>query len=116
MVDYEVGGLKSNKVRMSNTEQLQSYNDNLERAAVGMQEVAARTGGYVVDTSDQIKKFKIEPGSGVNAVAINGLTPEMKGELANTGFPRTSGSGSGDRDPAQSLEDKPSELTINRKP
>jgi len=112
LVDYEVGGLNAKRVRATNSEQLQGYNDNLERAAVGMQEVAARTGGYVVDNSDQIRKFKIAPQT-INAVQLNGLTPEMRGELAGTGFPRTSPQPA-PSEPSQSLEQKPSELVVTR--
>lgn len=112
LVEYGSGGLSAQRVRKTNAEQLQGYNDNLERAAVGMQEVSARSGGYIVDNSEQIKSFKIEKGT-MNAVQINGLTPEMKGELRDTGFPRTAPQPTQD-DPAVNLESKPSELVVTK--
>lgn len=112
LVDYASGGINSTRIRATNAEQLQGYNDNLERAAVGMQEVTARTGGYLVDNSDQIRKFKIAPQT-VNAVQLNGLTPEMRGELAGTGFPRTSPQPAAS-EPSQSLEQKPSEIVVTK--
>lgn len=113
LVDYAIGGLQANKVRMTNQRQLASFNDNVESAAVGMEEVSKRSGGYIVDNGINIRKFKLRPGT-VNAVQLNGLTPEMKGELSDTAVARTK-TGSNDTD-GQRLENTPGELTITKRP
>ena len=59
---WEEGGTKMRgKKAMTNRQQLQSYNNQLELAAVGMQEVAMRSPN-IADNSAYMKKFKIKNG------------------------------------------------------
>jgi hypothetical protein len=75
------------KKYLTNAQQLQSYNNSLELAAVGMKEVAMRSGN-IADTSAAIKKHKIQNGQ-YNAVRLNSLTNEMRGELKNTSMQKS---------------------------
>jgi hypothetical protein len=112
--EHEVGGLKLRRIqRMSNAQQLQSYNNNLELAAVGMKEVAMRTQN-VVDRSDEIRKKKIQPGTR-NAIELNSITPVMRRELASTSFEASAVMKKGNESPERNLEDTPAELTITKK-
>ncbi len=111
MAEWSEGGQKIvRRRRMSNAQQLQSYNNQLELAAVGMQEVAMRSPN-IVDNSQHIKKFKIKNGQ-YNAVRLNSLTPEMRNELATTSF-KKSGVMSGK--PETKLEDNATQLSITRR-
>jgi len=112
LVDWESGGLSARMVRMSNAEQLNSYNNNLEDAAAGSEAVSSRTGGFIVDSAAKIRQFKIGIGT-VNAVQLNGITPEMRGELDDTGFTSTT---AGSDNVSESLENTPGELTVTRTP
>ncbi len=113
LVEFESGGRNKRKVRRTNAQQLSSYNRSLESAAVGMTEVAARSGGVVADSGDRIRSYKLKPGT-VNAVDLNGMTDEMYGELRNTDLPVKSRTAK--NNPAQNLEDRPHQLTITRSP
>lgn len=108
--EYEEGGLNYNNNRRSVAQQLQGYNAALKNAAVGMQEVAARS-PVIRDISGDILGYQIQPGT-MSAVRINHLTPEMKQELQPTGFPGT-GSNRQD-DPTRTVEDSPSELAVRK--
>ncbi len=115
MNDYESGGLNSKKIAMTNEEQLKSYNRQLASAAVGMKEVASRT-PWIRDDSKRVKDFAIDPGT-TSMVQINGLTKEMQGYLSGTAFSQSSSSGDPTpNNPAQKLEEKPSELTVTKTP
>ncbi len=113
LADFDNGGLTKKTVRRTNRQQLMSYNRNLESAATGMTEVAARSGGALVDTSDRIRSYKLQPGQ-VNLVDLNGMTEEMHGEVRNTPYPIKSRVAN--NNPAQKLEDRPNQLTITRSP
>ena len=112
LADYDVGGLSKKMVRRTNAEQVAGYNRNLEDASVGMKEIAARTG--YKDNSGEVLKYQIALRS-QNLVEINGLTPEMRGELGSTQFAKTA-TGAIDvaKRPETKLEINPSELTVRR--
>jgi hypothetical protein len=111
MAQWELGGQKMRgRKRMTNAEQLNSYNNNLELAAVGMQEVAMRSGN-IVDNSDFIKKHKIKNGD-YNAVRLNSITGEMRRELASTSMKQSSVMKG---NPELKLEDNATQLAITRR-
>ncbi len=109
---WEEGGTKMRgKKAMTNRQQLQSYNNQLELAAVGMQEVAMRSPN-IADNSAYMKKFKIKNGQ-FNAVKLNSLTPEMRGELAETSMKKSSVMKSAG--PENKLENSAAELAITKR-
>ena len=109
---WEDGGrTMKGKKSITNRQQLQSYNNQLELAAVGMQEVAMRSQN-IAHTSDTIKKYKIENGQ-YNAVKLNSLTPEMRGELSETAMKKSGVMKKGG--PEDRLEDNVTQLTITRR-
>lgn len=111
MAVWDEGGQKIvRRKSMTNAQQLQSYNNNLELAAVGMQEVAMRSGN-IVDNSKAIQKHKIRNGQ-YNAIKLNSLTPEMRGELKNTSMQQ---SGVMKGTPENQLETTASQLAITRR-
>ena len=110
LVDYQDGGLQIRKKKnLTTREQLASYNNNIQLAAVGMKEVAMRSSN-IVDNSDYMLGRKIKMGSAPNAVKINGLTPEMVGELSGTSL-----KGSVLLQGGPQLEDNATELAITRR-
>ncbi len=112
LANWEDGGLRmKGKKSLTNRQQLQSYNNQLELAAVGMQEVAMRSAN-IADNSAYIKKFKIKNGQ-YNAVKLNSLTPEMRGELADTSMTKSSVMKTGG--PENKLEQTAVELSITRR-
>lgn len=107
---WEEGGLKiRGKKLITNRGSLQSYNNDLEMAAVGMEEVAMRSAS-IVDTSSQIRAQKIKPGQ-MNAVRLNSLTGTMREDLAQTSM-RKSGVMQGAE---TRLEDNVTQLAITRR-
>lgn len=111
LAQWEEGGQKiRGRKQMTNAQQLQSYNNNLELAAAGMKEVALRTGN-VVDNSDFVKKHKIQKGQ-FNAIRLNSLTSEMRRELSSTSMQK---SGVMKGAPELRLENNATELAITRR-
>ncbi len=111
MAVWDEGGQKIvRRKALTNAQQLESYNNNLELAAVGMKEVAMRSGN-IVDNSKAVQKHKIQNGQ-VNAVRLNSLTSEMRNELKETSM-RQSGVMKGT--PENNLEQTASELAITRR-
>lgn len=111
MKEYEVGGRQYRYQVTSPLRQLQSYNNNLDVAAIGMKGAAARS-PWIKDNGEEITKFKIAPG-GMSAVRINHLTPEMRKELERTGYPGTNENKNDD--PTLNLERSPAELSQRAK-
>jgi hypothetical protein len=112
--DFEKGGLSIRGIkRETNGTTLNSYNNNLEKAAQSMKNVIARFPN-MKDNGDQIRSFKIAPGS-KSAVEINGLTREMKRDLASTPFASSPMMDAPSENPESLQEDKPTELTVTRK-
>ncbi len=107
--DYKVGGRELRNKRVTNAQQLVSYNSSLDDAAVGYQEVASRT-NFIQDRSDEVTKWKIKRRS-INAVKLNSLTPEMRNEIKDTDHPRGQGKG---KDPGDNLETTPGDLVVTR--
>ncbi len=110
MSEFGPGGMEGGTKRMTNAEQLDGYNQALEEAARGMQEVAARS-PQIRDTSADILKYRIARGSR-NMVDINSLTNEMRTTLGDTGLPRVNDN---ERGPETDLERKPAELTVTKR-
>ncbi len=104
---YKSGGLKYKTVRRTPAEQIRSYNEQLEIAAEATKD-AARRSEWIIDNSKEIKKWKIKPGT-KSAVLINYLTPEMKAELDQTGYPGLYKNAK--NDPTRNPEMTPTELT-----
>jgi len=111
--EHNAGGLSlKNRRRLTNAQVLQQYANQLESAAVGMEEVAMRSPN-IVDNSNAIRKYKIKPGQ-MNAVKLNSLTGEMRRELASTSF-KKSAIMKREKNPENNMEDKPSELTVTKR-
>lgn len=110
MSEFGPGGMEGGTKRVTNAEQLAGYNQALEEAARGMQEVAARS-PQIRDTSADILKYKIARGTR-NMVELNSLTNEMRTTLEDTGMPRVN---DGDRGPETNLELRPTELTVTKR-
>jgi len=110
IADYEVGGQNMRVARVTNMQQLNSYNKALDEAAAGYQEVAARAPNQIRDRSRKVQKWKIGKGQ-MNLVKLNDLTPEMRSELKGTNFPRAEGTPI-ENDPGDNLETTPSELVV----
>lgn len=108
---FDKGGRNMRTVAMTNADQMQSYNEQLEGAKRGYKEVSART-SMVPDRSAEIDQWKLEKGS-INLVKLNGLTPEMRTELKGV-FPRDQVSG-GDNDPEENLEDAPTKIIVRQR-
>gem|GEM_PF-2432710 len=107
--DYAVGGRQLNWLQGTNAETLQGYNNELERAAVAMDDVVARA-PHIINTGDQARAAKIAIGS-TDAVSLNGLTHEMKGELKDTTIAMTDRQTS-EMGPREGLETAPSQLVV----
>ncbi len=111
LAEWSEGGEKiKRKRRLTNAQQLQSYNNQLELAAVGMEEVAMRSPN-IANNGSFIKKHKIKPGQ-YNAIKLNSLTPEMREELADTSMKQSSvmkGT------PENKLEDNAAQLSVTRR-
>jgi hypothetical protein len=82
IADWEAGGTSMKAVRVSNAEQIQSYNNQVREAAVAMKEAASRS-PFIPDASDQIAQNEIAIGQR-SLIEINGLTREMRTELSDT--------------------------------
>src|SRR5262249_45951033 len=107
MLDHQYGGAVKGMVRMTNAEQIASYNQLLDWASAGSKGAAARAGGAI--SADSLDRFKIGVGSR-NMVEINGLTPDMRNQLAGTSFARNTVMSSSS--PERNLEDAPAQLTV----
>ena len=112
-VDFEEGGMSIRGVnRESNAATLNGFNNNLEAAAQKMKNIVLRN-PQMVDNGDQIRSFKIEPGT-KSATEINGLSGEMKRDLASTSLASAPIMQNPVEAPQTLQEDRPSELTITR--
>ncbi|MBY0370561.1 hypothetical protein K2X33_07745 [bacterium] len=81
--EWNEGGTKIVRKKMiTNRGSLQSYNNDLELAAVGMEDVLARVPD-MTDTTSQIRSHKIKPGQ-YNAVRLNSLTITMRDDMKGT--------------------------------
>lgn len=107
VADYEVGGKEYEMVRVTNAEQIASYNQALAESAARTKALT-NLSPNIVDTSQKISRWNVKTGS-MNLVELNGLTPEMKNELKDTTHP---GSTNNKNNTARTLESKPSQLTI----
>src|SRR3989338_2004965 len=85
VADYEAGGKEYQTLRMTNAEQLNSYNEALAEAAARSKAISVLS-RHVPDNSEKIAKWNIKMQS-TNLVDLNGLTPEMKNELKGTEHP-----------------------------
>lgn len=105
---WEKGGRKSQKVWMTNAEQLRGYNRQLASAENGFEEVAARTNRLKAQKG-LAAKYAIAPGT-MNAVKLNDLTPAMIKDAREGGY-------QGDvveNHPGDRLETKPAQLVVKK--
>lgn len=107
VVDYEVGGKEFQTLRMTNAQQLTSYNQALAEAAARSKAISVLSKN-VPDNSEKISRWNINMQS-MNLVELNGLTAEMKNELKDSEHPLAQ-----DQPSTQftQSEDRPSQLTV----
>jgi hypothetical protein len=108
---YDAGGTSYQVVSMTNADQLNGYNAALGSAAEGVKAAAARN-PYMVDYSGSLAQYQIQPATR-SAIEINSMTPDMRNELASTGFPRTT-TAEFNRGPAVKIETTPGQLSVRK--
>jgi hypothetical protein len=108
--DWDVGGRSMRAVAATNGEVIQSYDDQLDGAAVGYKQAAARS-SFIKDRSKEVLSNKIGIGQ-MNLVKLNDLTPDQRQYAGEGGYQFNDKGGS--PHPGDQLETRPAQLVTTR--